>query len=147
MRKHGPTQWDHGMSWPCFLPGQHSRADPDDSVYMYIYYRWTSIDNVSRSDLPLLLICHMVEWAGKRCSPTPPHLLWQVGELVLRSEEQESNPCPSPAAAFGRVGSAPCLVNTVKPVGPDPGCVEELTLRTGVKTWELAPPVAHHCRG
>lgn len=44
---------------------------------------------------------------------SPCHL-WQTGELVLRSSEQESWHCPSPAVVLGKVSTVPHLSNTVE---------------------------------
>lgn len=46
----------------------------------------------------------------------------QEREMTLRSREWESRSCPTPAAARGRIGPAPCPDNTV-----------ELTLFVGVQ--------------
>lgn len=55
-------------------------------------------------DLALSFICHMVVWQGEMPPPSlTPLCLWQVVELVLRSQEWENCPCPSPAAALRKV--------------------------------------------
>lgn len=46
--------------------------------------------------------------------PLTLHHLQQLGDLALRSQEQGSCPCPSPAAALRRAGSEPHLENTVE---------------------------------
>jgi hypothetical protein len=52
-----------------------------------------------------------------------------VGELASKAWEEESCSCPSPAAALGRVGPAPC-----------PGSTTELTLVVGV---QVSQPRGH----
>ena len=46
--------------------------------------------------------------------------------LALGSSEQESSPCPSPAAALGRAGPAPHLASGIEPA-PAGGFAGELT--------------------
>lgn len=46
--------------------------------------------------------------------PLPPCQQWQAGELTQRSFEQESWPCPSPAAALERAGPVLYLGITVE---------------------------------
>lgn len=92
--------------------GQHHRADPVDGG------GGDSTKKVGMGDLALSIIYHM---AGENCdlppSPLclwPPRHLWQVRELALKSQECESCPCPSPAAALGRTVPATHMDNTVE---------------------------------
>lgn len=80
------TCCDTQESGPCSSSGLHSRADPVYGVQV------SCPRNMSMSDLPRL-IWHMVAWVGKRC-PRPCHLPMPeaVGELALRSKEQEGKP-------------------------------------------------------
>lgn len=94
-------------SRPCPLPGQHSRADPMDGVLVSIP------ENVSMEDLGPSPICRMLVWAVERHHSPPRHchhlLPVTGGKLALRSYKRERSPCPSPAAALGRVAPTPLL--------------------------------------
>lgn len=96
-------------SRPYTSPGQHIRADPDGGPQV------SQPEGVNIGELTPQLTCLAPVWATERClpPPLPPCYLWQVGKLALESREQENIPCPSPAAALQRAGSAPPLGSTV----------------------------------
>lgn len=63
-------------------------------------------------ELAMPFVCPLVTWARERYLFTPSHLWQAAGELALRSSEQKSWPCPSPAVAFRRAGPVPCMSST-----------------------------------
>jgi hypothetical protein len=62
----------------------------------------------------ILLLCGDTDEDKTPSISLAPHHLQQAGNLAPESREQESWPCPSSAAALGRVGPAPGLGNRVE---------------------------------
>lgn len=103
--------WENG---PWTYPGQHSSADCQQGC------SWVAREHEYVRSGPATYLPYGGMGDGEMMPPNASHCLWLVGELALRSWEQESCFCPSPARSTQETG--PCTLSE-QHSRSGPGCV------------------------